>query len=191
MISETLEKMTPIPRTPDHPDYGITRVDHRYTHGWWVRLYDGEKYHPRLFSDGRHGGRARAHREANRWRDQTLRELQAAGRLLRPGGRRASLSHPRNRTGVAGVQLEIKQKGTPQQTVVWTAIEIRAGRRRTRSFSACRYGYRGAYLWAVYTRAKMLNEEIDLRRLITPPSSPELQQWLAQHGCLRRRVRYN
>lgn len=60
--------MTPIPRTPEHPDYGITRLDHRRTRGWWVRLYNGEHYHRRLFTDRRYGGRARAHREARRWR---------------------------------------------------------------------------------------------------------------------------
>jgi hypothetical protein len=172
--------------------YGITRLDYKRSGGWWVRLYEGTRCHSKLFSDGNHGGLVSARIAAKAWRDKTLRAINKRGRVRGKPGRVPSLEHPRNVSGVAGVQLNNKKdRRTECQCVVWTAIWFADGRRRSKSFSVRRYGYRGAYLWAAYVRARALDQEIDLRRLVTPPPPANLRPWLEHHDCLRKRVDYS
>lgn len=183
--------MAPKPRKPSDPMFGITRLDYKRSRGWWVRLYEGTLCHSKLFSDRSHGGRISALIAAKAWRDKTLREIDKRGRARRKPGRVPSLEHPRNTSGVAGVQRHTKDRGTDRQCVVWTAIWFSEGRRRSKSFSVRRYGYRGAYLWAAYVRARALHQKIDLRRLVTPPPPASLRPWLDHHDCLRKRVDYS
>lgn len=39
---------------------GISRIDSRNTHGWFVRVYRDGHIHSKMFSDGLHGGRQEA-----------------------------------------------------------------------------------------------------------------------------------
>lgn len=183
--------MAPKPRSPGDPRYGITRLDYAHSRGWWVRLYEGSRCHSTLFSDGRHGGHVSALVAAKKWRDKTLRAINRRGRVRRKPGRVSSLEHPRNITGVAGVQRNVSNPGSERQCVIWTAVWFSQGKRRSKSFSVLRYGYRGAFLWAAYVRAREIGKEIDLRRLVTPPPPAHLRVWLDHHDCLRKRVNYS
>lgn len=49
---------------------GISRIDHRHTHGWFVRVYlKDRKILSKLFSDRKYGGQKEALARAKKWRD--------------------------------------------------------------------------------------------------------------------------
>jgi len=53
----------------------ITRFEFGRTQGWWVRIRRRGRQVQAFFSDGKHGGRKAALREARRQRDRWLRTL--------------------------------------------------------------------------------------------------------------------
>ena len=57
----------------------ITRIDHKNTHTWWVRIGYGIKSKvQKSFPDMKLGGTVKALRVAKKWRDEKLKELQPA-----------------------------------------------------------------------------------------------------------------
>jgi len=53
---------------------GISRIDSKSTHGWFVRVYRDSKVHAKFFSDGVHRGREAALQIACAYRDSYERE---------------------------------------------------------------------------------------------------------------------
>ena len=53
---------------------GISRIDSRSTHGWFVRAFRNGRTHSKVFSDGVHGGRQIALEKAAKYRDEYERE---------------------------------------------------------------------------------------------------------------------
>ena len=49
---------------------GISRIDSKSTHGWYVRCYKGGKVYAKLFSDSKFGGKIRGLATAKRHRDR-------------------------------------------------------------------------------------------------------------------------
>lgn len=146
--------------------YGISRIEQREYHSWYARVYRDGGIVPASFSDNKYGGKRKALKAAKAWRDKHL-----IGMPLRDvhNGPTASLKHNSCRTGVAGVQMEIKRENGAISAIVWTAIwriKNPAAKgpgtiRRTRSFSVVKYGYRGAFLWAAYARASKLGVALE------------------------------
>jgi hypothetical protein len=61
---------------------GLSRIDHRHTHGWLARVYPGRAITlSRHFSDGRYGGPASALAAAAAWRDATRKAVPHTPRL--------------------------------------------------------------------------------------------------------------
>ncbi len=185
--------MSPIPRKPTDPDYGLTLL----AYGWWVRLCErvGEQrvVHQRSFPARDHGGMRGAKRAARTWRDQLLARLPQQARR---NGRVPTLRPLRpSRAGLAGVQLVVKrQQGrTDPYFVAWATVVWDQNRRSTQHYNVRKYGWRGAYLWAAYYRGRAVDEPLtlDALRALRSPSAPaELRIWLETHGCFRR-VRYS
>ena len=173
-------------RKQAHPDYGLTRlVDGKYR-AWWIRFYERRKIKAqKIFCDFKYGGATRAKIEAIKWRDKTMVGIKRKAPLKR--GRKPSLFHPRNRTGIAGVQFCDRWCYVGEnryRQMRWVALWREAGKFKSKSFSARRYGYRGAYLWAVHERAKRLGVKVNLHRLITPPPPASTRNWLELHKCM-------
>ena len=49
---------------------GISRIDSRQTHGWFVRVYREGNIHSKMFSDGVHGGREKALEIAQKYKEE-------------------------------------------------------------------------------------------------------------------------
>ena len=173
-------------RKQAHPDYGLTRlVDGNYR-AWWVRFYEHRKIKAhKIFCDSKYGGHEHAKAAAKKWRDETGVGLKREAPLKR--GRKPSLFHPRNRTGIAGVQFQDRWQYVGEyryRLMRWVALWREAGKFKSRSFSARKYGYRGAYLWAVRERAQRLDVKLNVHRLITPPPPARSRTWLEINKCL-------
>ena len=78
---------------------GISRIDSKHTHGWFVRISREGKIHSKMFSDRPHGGKEEALQAAIRYRDQYEKDHPRKMERLRI---RQTL--PRNNsTGILGV----------------------------------------------------------------------------------------
>jgi cytidine deaminase len=66
---------------------GITRIDSHDTHGWFVRAYKAGKTTSKLFSDAIYGGKNKALKEAQDFRESLVKRLTEAvgeGETVRP-----------------------------------------------------------------------------------------------------------
>jgi len=126
----------------------ITRLDHKNTHGWWVRVYLRSKpVYSKLFSDGVHGGKQKALKEAKSYRDKVCKKV--FGKAMQPGARR---------TWGKGIYRQEDMKPSGYVTEAWVAFWSQGGRQYRRSFSVYKYGEQ---------RAKKLAQEARKRGLAT------------------------
>lgn len=93
---------------------GISRIDSKNTHGWYVRIYaNGGVFISKLFSDRLHGGKQQALKDAITFRDHNqmvadLKKKELRGKNKRPFYRKA----PKNNTsGVVGVNEIFSMSG--------------------------------------------------------------------------------
>ena len=92
----------------DHlPIKGISRIDTKSTHGWFVRGYRNGKTYTKLFSDRKNGGKEAALEAARNYRQQLLEELSKIPQKERE--RRVVSKDSRNRTGELGVSRTSKK----------------------------------------------------------------------------------
>jgi len=119
----------------------ITRVDSSRVHGWFVRVVPDGETHPKLFSDGKHGGRAAALAAAVRWRNKTERTIG------KPRTERIVIA----RKPGAGVRRTTKDV-RPIYEVTWSPRPKKVSRT---TFSIALYGERGARDLAQALRAEM------------------------------------
>ena len=82
------------------PIKGISRIDTKSTHGWFVRGYRNGKTYTKLFSDRKNGGKEVALEAARTYRQQLLEELSKIPQKERE--RRVVSKDSRNRTGELG-----------------------------------------------------------------------------------------
>lgn len=120
-------------------------MDYARNHGWWVRIpaVDRRPGDPRLadskmFSDGKRGGKAKALRAAQRWRDVALKNYP------RPDGHRYNLVVP---AGYGYIRFFMrryshrgaKKRAAPQPALVgWLRIEN--GKAKSSNASIDRWG---------------------------------------------------
>jgi hypothetical protein len=124
----------------------ITRLDHKNTHGWWVRVYLRSKpVYNKLFSDGVHGGKLKALKAAKSYRDKVCKK--AFGKAMQPGARR---------TWGKGVYRQEDTKPNGYVTEAWVAFWSQGGKQHRRSYSVYKYGERQAKKMAQEARASGL-----------------------------------
>lgn len=153
----------------------ITRMDHGNTHGWWVRVYkDSKPVESKLFSDGVHGGKEKAKKEAQTHRDNVVKKYK-----IIPVHMRKTREHSvdrRSTSGMVGVTLSVADKAGNLR-VHWSARFMDKGRQRNVSFSVRKYGYEGAFRKAMKVRCDAINA--NLPRSVTPPApSKRVQKWM-------------
>ncbi len=136
---------------------GISRIDSGSTHGWFVRGYRNGKTYSKLFSDRKCGGKAKAQKEAKKFRDSLYESLENIPKT--PRRRRVVFSDSRNTTGELGVSrtTKIGPNGTRHEcySVSWRP---EPGLQKCTSFSIRKYGERKAFKMAVEHRRKKMRE---------------------------------
>ena len=140
----------------DHPPIkGISRIDTKSTHGWFVRGYRNGKTYTKLFSDRKSGGKEAALEAARNYRQQLLEELSKIPQKERE--RRVVSKDSRNRTGELGVSRTSKKgpKGAIYEcfSVSWRP---EPGVQKSTSFSIKKYGEEKALELAIAHRRKMM-----------------------------------
>lgn len=189
--SSLIKRKGPCPRKPDHPMYGISRIDNDSTHCWYVRIKTTEGLLPASFSDRKYGDKRKALAAAKQWRDDHV-PSHSERPALNSWGPLPSLTHARNKTGMARVAIIQKYNSDGEITsIIWEARwrephpEREKGSLRsiikTKSFAVKRYGYRAAYLWACKTRAEKLGKKANLKKLTPPPPPKYMLLWLKSH----------
>lgn len=157
----------------------ITRMDHGNTHGWWVRVYkDSKPVESKLFSDGVHGGKEKAKRQAQEHRDKIVQKHKIV-----PVHLRKTHEHSvdrRSSSGMVGVTLSVADKAGSLR-VHWSARFMEKGRQRNVSFSVRKYGYEGAFRKALKTRCDAIESAMP-RGLKPPAPSRTLQRWMKSEG---------
>ena len=81
----------------------ITRIDHKHTHGWQVRINHAKKSYSKFFADKKHGGRYSGLLSALSWRKDTLKKIG------KPDSKFHNVGIANNNTGVVGVRLDEKK----------------------------------------------------------------------------------
>jgi len=138
------------------PNYGISRFDDavRYTHGWRVSLRRRGKMLVQNFPDKKYGGRQKALRLAQQYRDDLL------GRF--PPISRKEVCHIRrsnNNSGISGVCTYAKRyklrDGTIKETRYWEANwPGEDGKKLSINFSVKKYGEELARSMAIRARQR-------------------------------------
>jgi hypothetical protein len=110
----------------------ITRCDYGRTHGWWVRfqrLLEGKKkVHSKLFSDGVCGGRGKALKAAQAWRDEQERLVPAR-------------SYRALQIGLGRIRRARRKRADGSSYPVWAAwIMLKGGRLAAASYAVHVWG---------------------------------------------------
>ena len=136
---------------------GISRIDSRNTHGWFVRVYRDGKIHSKMFSDGVHGGRQTALERAIEYRDDY--EHKNPSKYI--NSRVRSKPQKNNKTGVIGVSetysLSKNGRKLPCFSVSWCP---RKNFPRSKKFYHHQYASREEALKAAAEFRKAREEEI-------------------------------
>ncbi len=136
---------------------GISRIDSKHTHGWFVRISREGKIHSKMFSDGPHGGKDDALQAAIQYRDQYERDHPRKLEALRI---RQSL--PRNNsTGILGVYESYEPRAGGKKRfcfcVTWSPEPYRA---KIKKFYIDNYDSRQSALEAAIKFRKAREREI-------------------------------
>ncbi len=142
------------------PIYGITRVDNEVsrTHGWLVTIQRRSRIFRRQFSDGVHGGKARALVAAKAFRDAVVAQHPPLSRR-----EHAEIRKKNNKSGVVGVcrycASETRDRAPHERRWFWVASWVQPdGRAKRVKFSANKYGEEGAFKMAVKARRSAIRK---------------------------------
>jgi len=152
--------MNPLSQKDENKERGISRIDSSNTHGWFVRVYRDEAIYSKLFSDGRHGGKAEAQVAAVAYRNELEALLDSNDNRPRRNNRLpVALRNKRNKTGVIGVCYRERRLPSGRiskcYSVSW-APEPNV--QKCTSFSITKYGKEEAFRRACALREQMLKE---------------------------------
>ncbi len=139
---------------------GVSRIDSKDTHGWFVRKSFQGKVYSKFFSDSRSGSKEAAYEAAVAYRAQLDEKY--------PPPETKAFRYrvqKNNKTGVEGVSETFMRsrngKKIPCFTVTWRPEK---GRSRTRKFSIPAFGREEAFRMAVEFR-RLMEEEMRENRL--------------------------
>lgn len=135
---------------------GISRIDAKGTHGWYVRIYKNGKTYSKLYSDNKYGGKDRALNFAKKARQIALETLKS----IPDDNNRRLVSHDkRNKSGIIGVSktTKINASGVKSEyfQVTWSPEK---GKIRNRQWSVKKYGEEEAFRRAKEFRESVMNE---------------------------------
>ncbi len=140
------------PRTPEMK--GISRIDAKGTHGWYVRIYRKGRTYSRLFSDSKYGDRERALKFAMRERDHLYANEQ---NLPDKPNRRLVTHDRRNKSGIIGVSRTVKNNKNETTSVYYQVTwSPRKGEIKNRQWSVRKYGEEAAFRMAKEFRSKVM-----------------------------------
>ena len=133
---------------------GISRLDAKNTHGWFVRIYHESSTYSKLFSDKKFGGREESLQKALEYRNEMMEKI---GKTY--PARRVVCKDSRNKTGVIGVcrTRKANRNGIYSEyfSVSWSP-KYRS--HKCRMFSINKYGEEQAFELACEWRKKMESE---------------------------------
>ncbi|MCH8568176.1 MAG: hypothetical protein LAT67_07930 [Balneolales bacterium] len=142
-----------VSKTNQNEMKGISRIDSKGTHGWYVRVYKNGKTYSKLYSDNKYNGKERALKFAKKAREMALETIKS---LPDKPVRRLVTSDKRNKSGVVGVSKTRKKAASGEYTeyyqVTWSP---KPGKIKNRQWSVRKYGEDGAF-----ERAKAFREEV-------------------------------
>lgn len=132
---------------------GISRIDAKGTHGWYVRIYKNGKTYSKLYSDAKYGGRDKALEFAQKARKIALDTLKS----LPENNVRRLVSHDkRNKSGIIGVSRTTKQNSQGDTSVYYQVTwSPEKGKIKNRQWSVRKYGEEEAF-----RRAKAFRESV-------------------------------
>ena len=138
---------------------GISRIDSRQTHGWFVRVYRDGKTHSKMFSDGVHGDREKALEIARKYKDEY--EEKHPPSLINQRLRLKPLKN--NKTGIPGISETFgraqgnRGKKMPCFCVSWVPTPYKP---RSKKFFFSKYGNRESAFEASVEFRKEKEQEI-------------------------------
>lgn len=122
---------------------GISRIDSKGTHGWYVRVYKNGKTYSKLYSDSKYNGKERALKFAQKARELALETI---SKIPDKPIRRLVTRDKRNKSGVVGVsktQKTLKSgKVNHYYQVTWSP---KPGKIKNRQWSVHKYGDEKAF----------------------------------------------
>ncbi|HYX07369.1 MAG TPA: hypothetical protein VE912_11605 [Bacteroidales bacterium] len=153
---------------------GISRVDSKGTHGWYVRVYKNGKTYSKLYSDNKYGGKERALKIAKKARKMAEQAMKS---IPTKRTRRLVKSDRRNKTGVIGVNRTKKRNrsGTVSEyyQVTWSP---KPGTTKNKQWSINKYGEDKAFQLACDFRHQVMRnihgERYDEEMNISTENSP-------------------
>ena len=135
---------------------GISRIDSKSTHGWYVRIYRNGKTHSKLYSDKKYNGKERALKFAKKARQLALETFE---NVPKNPIRRIVLSDKRNKSGVVGVNKTSKKLKSGVDAfyyqVTWSP---KPGQIRNKQWSVNKYGDKKAFSLAKKFRHKVMKD---------------------------------
>lgn len=133
---------------------GISRIDSRGTHGWYVRVKKNGKSFAKLFSDSKYNGREHALKCAKKAHAMAMETM---GTVPSTPSRRLVTTDKRNKTGMVGVNKTFKTntKGavTEYYQVTWSPAP---GKIKNRQWSVHKYGREEAFRLARNFREQIM-----------------------------------
>ncbi|APF19263.1 hypothetical protein [Caldithrix abyssi] len=114
---------------------GISRIDSKHTHGWYVRVYaKGGVFVSKLFSDKAYGGKQQALKNAIKFRDHNRMVAELEKAKYKSTKRKPFYNKkPKNSTGVTGVN-EIKGIVNGREVHYFQATWSEEGKLHTKKF---------------------------------------------------------
>ena len=143
-------------RTKDPAMKGISRIDSKGTHGWYVRIYKNGKTYSKLYSDSKYNGKERALKFAQKARKMALETMK---NIPDKPVRRLVTSDKRNKSGIIGVSKTTKTNPNGTQSdyfqVTWSP---KPGKIKNRQWSVRKYGADQAFKLAKDFRDKVMTD---------------------------------
>jgi hypothetical protein len=137
---------------------GISRIDSKGTHGWFVRIYHNGETHSKLYSDNKYGGKERALKIAIKARDKATLEIKGKdpSKTKKPN---LVTDTKGSNTGVVGVYRTERtyESGNTYEyyKVYWRP---RPGEVKSKEWSINKYGQEQAFLQACVFRDRKMRE---------------------------------
>ncbi len=143
---------------------GISRIDSKHTHGWFVRVYyEASREHRKFFSDGPCGGKDEALQQAIEYRDEYKRKYPPPEKL--PFQRKPTAANTSGVNGISETFSRSKRTGKklPCFSVFWAP---KKNTRKNKRFYLSHYGSREeAFEAAVEFRKEKEAEILRLEKL--------------------------
>ncbi len=134
---------------------GISRIDSKHTHGWYVRVYaNGGVFVSKLFSDRQYGGKQKALQNAIKFRDHNQMVAELIRAQYKSTKRKPFYNKKaRNSTGVTGVN-EIKGLVNGKEVHYFQATWSVDGKLHTKKF----------YVNSKRTRDEAFKQAVEFRK---------------------------